>query len=95
MLWPVPPTLRGTRPAFNICAWKPDQVALLTCPCIPSWHGLVSTTGISHLSDCKQLSENDVKRLCDKVRRGPKRRFRKQPHSGLTRRFPVRRLGKS
>jgi serine/threonine-protein phosphatase 2A catalytic subunit len=22
---------------------------------------------IAHLSDCKQLSENDVKRLCDKV----------------------------
>lgn len=22
---------------------------------------------ITHLSDCKQLSENDVKRLCDKV----------------------------
>ena len=23
---------------------------------------------ISHLSDCKQLAENDIKRLCDKVR---------------------------
>lgn len=22
---------------------------------------------ISHLSDCKQLAENDIKRLCDKV----------------------------
>jgi len=25
---------------------------------------------ISYLSDCKQLSENDVKRLCEKVGRG-------------------------
>ena len=25
-------------------------------------------TGIAHLSDCKQLTELDVKRLCDKVR---------------------------
>ena len=24
---------------------------------------------IAHLSDCKQLAENDIKRLCDKVRR--------------------------
>jgi len=31
---------------------------------------LLLATGISHLSDCKQLTEMDIKRLCDKVSLG-------------------------
>jgi hypothetical protein len=54
---------RGDSPAPRI-THIPAPVTVVLTLCSPPL-----ASGISHLSDCKQLTENDVKRLCDKVRR--------------------------
>lgn len=51
-------------PFLHAAPPPPRQQQQFADPSSPRLRG----TGIAHLSDCKQLTELDVKRLCDKVR---------------------------